>query len=359
MADAETQEELKPAAPNIPGIPAPPQLDMSWAKVPTARPPKPKIGAEGFTLRLADAGEYAYAPDRWPYENDTPRGSYPAKDRGLPAPYTIYDKAEVWAENAADLYEMAIRDQWKPATQISWSTIEPLAGHVEAAIDQIVSNISEQQYNSNAVMMGRLKDISYGYHEVKLYLATQAFDQARHVEAFRKRALANGGGLGVESPGFFNRAVHASFKFTELVIYMNIIRTSFLLALCEHGDKIGRSQADRQLFENTANDLRRHLSYGIEHVKHYLLTGDEQKRRNVRAWLDRGEIMLAADMRRDKPLREAFILALGDTIEQGKAGLRELRQAQLRKLLRTLELATYVGHEEHVSSSLRDVVENP
>jgi hypothetical protein len=208
-------------------------------------------------------------------------------------------------------------------------------------------------------MMGRLKDISYGYHEVKLYLATQAFDQARHVEAFRKRALSNGGGLGVESPGFFNRAVHASFKFTELVIYMNIIRTSFLLALCEHGDKIGRSQADRELFENTASDLRRHLSYGIEHVKHYLLNGDEQKRRNVRAWLDRGEIMLAADLRRDKPLREAFILALGDTVEQGKAGLRELRQAQLRKLLRTLELARYVGHEDHVSPSLRDVVDNP
>ena len=41
---------------------------------------------------------------------------------------------------------------------------------------------------------------------------------------------------------------------------MNIIRTSFLLALCEMGDKIGRSQADRQLFELTANDLRRHLS---------------------------------------------------------------------------------------------------
>ena len=100
--------------------------------------------------------------------------------------------------------------------------------------------------------MGRLKDISYGYHEVKLYLATQAFDHARHVEAFRKRALANGGGLGVQSPGFFNRTVYASFKFTELVIYMNIIRTSFLLALCEQGDKIGRSQADRELF-----DLRR------------------------------------------------------------------------------------------------------
>ena len=356
MADAETQEQ---AHVEIPGIITLPALDMSWAKVPTERPPKPKIGAEGFTLRLADAGAYAWVPDHWPYENDTPRGSYPSTDTGLPAPYTIYDKAEVWADNAADLYELAIKEQWKPATQISWGSIEPLPDHVEAAIDQIVANFSEQQYNSTQVLMGWMKEISYGFHEVKLYLSTQVFDQARHVEAFRKRALANGGGLGVQAPGFFNRTVYASFKFTELIVYMNIIRTSFLLALCEAGGKIGRSQADRQLFDLTANDLRRHMAYGIEHLRHYLLVGDEQKRRNVKTWLERGEIMMAADLKRDKPLREALILALGDTVAKGKEGLKELRQAQLRKYLLALEAGTYRDHEQHVTDSMREAIDNP
>ncbi len=356
MADAETQEQ---AHVEIPGIITLPALDMSWAKVPTERPPKPKIGAEGFTLRLADAGAYAWVPDHWPYENDTPRGSYPSTDTGLPAPYTIYDKAEVWADNAADLYELAIKEQWKPATQISWGSIEPLPDHVEAAIDQIVANFSEQQYNSTQVLMGWMKEISYGFHEVKLYLSTQVFDQARHVEAFRKRALANGGGLGVQAPGFFNRTVYASFKFTELIVYMNIIRTSFLLALCEAGGKIGRSQADRQLFDLTANDLRRHMAYGIEHLRHYLLVGDEQKRRNVKTWLERGEIMMAADLKRDKPLREALILALGDTVAKGKEGLKELRQAQLRKYLLALEAGTYRGHEQHLTDSMREAIDNP
>jgi hypothetical protein len=362
MADTETKTETpaeEPAAPQIPGIITPPALDMSWSKVPTERPPKPKIGAEGFTLRLADAGAYAWAPDHWPYENDTPRGSYPSKDMGLPAPYTIYDKAECWAENSADLYELGIKEQWKPATQISWGSIEPLADHIEAAIDQIASNFSEQAYNSNGALMGRLKDLSYGFHEVKLYLATQVFDHARHVEAFRKRALANGGGLGVQTPGFFNRTVSASFKFTELIIYMNIIRGSFMLAACEAGDKIGRSQADRQLFELTANDLRRHLAFGIEHLRYYLLVGNEAKRRNVRTWLERGEIMMAADLKRDKPLREAYILALGDTVAHGKEGLKALREAQLRKYLLTLEAATYRGHDAHVTQSMREAVDNP
>ena len=359
MADAETKTDETAAPPQIPGIITPPALDMSWAKVPTERPPKPVIGAEGFTLRLADAGAYAWVPDVWPYENDTPRGSFPSKDSGLPAPYTIFNKADVWAENAADLYELGVKEQWKPATQISWASIEPLADHIEAAIDQICSNFSEQAYNSNGTLLGSLKNISYGFHEVKLYLSTQAFDHARHTEAFRKRALANGGGLGVQTPGFFNRTVMASFKFTEMIIYMNIIRGSFMLAVCEMGDKIGRSQADRQLFDLTANDLRRHLAFGIEHLRFYLLMGDDRKRRNVRTWLERGEIMMAADLKRDKPLREAFILALGDTVAHGKEGLKALREAQLRKYVLTLEAATYRGHGDHITQSMREAVENP
>ena len=339
----------------------PPPLNMAWAKAPTERPPLPqKFGPEGFTLRLADAGSYGWVPDHWPYQNDTPRGAWPAPEdrRGLAAPYTIYEKHEVWADSAADLYELAIRERWAPATQISWGSIEPIAEHVEAALDQVFTNISEQQYNSNQVLMGWLMQISYGFHEVKLYLSTQVFEQARHVEAFRKRALANGGGLGVQMPGFMNRTVYATFKFTEYVTYVNILRGSFLLALCEWGDRLGRSQADRQLFEYTANDLRRHLAFGVDHLKHYLRHSSADQAR-VNTWLGRGEAMMAADLQRDKPLREAFILALGDTVLEGKDGLKQLRRAQLDKYLAMLEAATVYNHEADLIPAFRNVIDEP
>jgi hypothetical protein len=339
----------------------PPPLNMSWAKVPTERPPKPKdLGPEGFTLKKADAGGYAWSPDYWPYRNDTPRGAWPAPEdrRGLSAPYTIYDKHEVWAESAADLYEIAIQSRWIPATEISWGSIEPVEEHVEASLDQIFTMISETQYNSNQMLMGWLTEISYGYHEVKLYLSTQVFEQARHVEAFRKRALSNGGGLGVQTPGFMNRTVYSAFKFTELVVYINIIRASFLLGLCEQGDKLARSQADRQLFENTANDLRRHITFGVDHLK-YFMRHSTSNVPHIETWLNRGEAMLSADLKRDKPLREAFILALGDTVEQGKANLKELRQAQLQRYLTTLKSASIYNRDEKVIPALRDVIENP
>ncbi len=347
--------------PNNPYGFVPPPLNMAWAKAPTERPPRPKdIGPEGFTLRLADQGSYGWAPDHWPYQNDTPRGAWPAAlaNRGLLAPYTIYEKHEVWADCAADLYELAIRERWIPATQISWGSIEPLPDHIEASLDQLYTNISEQQYNSNQVLMGWLKDISYGYHEVKLYLSTQVFDQARHVEAFRKRALSNGGGLGVQAPGFMHRTVYSAFKFTEFVCYVNILRASLLLGLAEWGDRIGRSQADRQLFENTANDLRRHMTYGVDHLKFYI-RHDEANLERVHTWLNRGEAMLAADLRRDKPLREALILALGDSVQEGKERLKELRQHQLQKYLRTLEAASVYDRKERLIPAFQEVIESP
>ena len=282
-----------------------------------------------------------------------PRGA----NRGLPAPYTIFDKHEVWADNAADLYELGIRERWIPATEVAWGSIEPLDEHVEAALDQVFTNISEAQYNSNQMLLGWLQEISYGYHEVKLYLSTQVFDQARHIEAFRKRALANGGGLGVQMPGFMNRTVYSSFKFTELVTYINILRGSFYLALAEN-EHLPKSEADRQLFNGMANDLQRHLAYGVDHLKHYV-RHDDTNRHHVNTWLARGEAMMAADLARDKPLREALILALGETVKEGKERLKELRQAQLKKYLQTLEAASVYKHDENLVPAFQRVIEQP
>ncbi len=369
MPDTTTESEAKLKAeqkagqgPPQAGAPSfePPPLNMSWANAPTERPPRPtNLGEDGFTLAKADSGSYGWAPDHWPYQNDTPRGAWPAEDvnRGLPAPYTIFDKHEVWADNAADLYELAIRERWIPATEVSWGSIEPLDDHVEAALDQVFTNISEQQYNSNQVLLGWLQEISYGFHEVKLYLSTQIFDQARHLEAFRKRALVNGGGLGIQMPGFMHRTVYAAFKFTELICYINILRASFTLALAQN-EHLPRSQADHQLFDGMARDLERHLAYGVDHLKHYL-RHDTINRSHITTWLARGEAMMAADLSRDNTLREALILSLGETVSEGKTRLKELRQAQLDKYLKTLEAVGFYKHGETVTPALQQIIDEP
>ena len=69
--------------------------------------------------------------------------------------------------------------------------------------------------------------------------------------------------------------------------------------------------------------------------------------------------MMAADLSRDKPLREALILSLGETISEGKVRLKELRQAQLEKYLKTLEAASIYKHGEALAPALQQVIDEP
>ena len=119
-----------------------------------------------------------------------------------------------------------------------------------------------------------------------------------------------------------------------------------------------RAQADRELFEHTANDLRRHSAYGADHLKHYLRAASVNRDR-VNTWIARGEAMMAADLQRDTVLREALILALGDTIEEGKAALKELRAAQLQKYLLTLEAASIYKRGEALVPACQEAIESP
>ncbi len=334
-----------------------PPLDMSWAKAPTERGRLPEIGDTGLELKAIEQGTYGFVPDHWPYENDTPRGAFQPEDGGLAASYSIYDKAEVWADNAAALYEEAIRNHWPSATSVPWNTLEKLPRPIELAIDQLCTNWSEQSQLGLEAVSKWLEEISYGFHEVKMYLATVCFDYGRHTEAFRKRALANGGGLGMQTPGTFDRAVYSAMKFTEMASMQLVFRASFQITLFEkYADVLSRSEADRKLYELVARDLRRHLAYGIEHLKYYVSTSPH-KRGRIHAYLNRGETAWAADMRRNKPQAEALMLLLDSDPRVAKTKLQEMRKQQLADYEENLRQALLPDHQ--VSEFLLNAIEPP
>ena len=333
-----------------------PPLDMSWAKVPTDRLPRLKAGEKGLRLADVEVGAYGFVPDQWAFETDLPRGAYPPMQNGILASYTIYDKAEVWAECSRDLYEDAIAERWTSANDISWSTMEPLPDHIEQSICQLMTHWSEDAIIGCEVISGWLERISYGYHEVKLYLGTQVFDYARHAETFRKRALSNGGGLGFQAPGAVHRAIYSAMKFTEMMTYLSVVRTSWFLSLLERaGLSLARNEAERKMYAYVAQDLKRHLRYGVDHLKWYLQT-QPQKRSTVMTWLARGEITLASDLRNGTPQNEALILLLDDKPATGKRKLDELRRQQLDDYCARLREATIIRSPEDVVPGLRRVI---
>ncbi len=333
-----------------------PPLDMTWADSPTERGRLPAITEHGLELGAIEQGSYGFIPDRWMYENDMPRGAYmPPDTANLAASYSIYDKSEVWADNAAALYEEAIRERWISAVDVPWDTLAPLPRHEELAIDQLCTNWSEHSHLGLEAVSMWLEEISYGFHEVKLYLATVCYEFGRHTEAFRKRALSNGGGLGMQTPGTFTRTVYSAMKFTEMVSIQMLLRGSFQISLFErYGDAIGRSDADRKLYQLVARDLRRQLAFATEHLKYFVAT-QPHKRGQAHAYLSRGEAALGNELRRNRPHNEALMLLLDSDPVKARGKLAEVWKAQLADYRENLRKAMLGDHE--VSEFMLRVIE--
>ncbi|HWO93308.1 MAG TPA: hypothetical protein VNL92_00920, partial [Dehalococcoidia bacterium] len=321
------------------------KIDLTWMDVPTERLQKIKPSERGLLLSQIEIGSYGYVPDTWRRLDDMPRGAWPPDHGGPVGRYSVVEKVDVWAENVRELYEEAILHRWAPATDVPWHQLEELPWHIELALDQVCTRLSEDALIANQVLNGWFERIAYGFHDAKLYLASVSFETARHTEAFRKRALANGGGLGVQGPAWFHRRVAGSGNFTEFVIHELVQRTSFKRTMCAALEERAQTGTDRTLFARVGADLDRQLAYSLGHLEYYVQYNQparQDARPQVDFWLWNGERFMARDITDDGPMDEALMLVLGDgeTVESGKRALLELRRRQIREYIERLASAT-------------------
>jgi hypothetical protein len=333
------------------------QLDLSWMQVPTEWNTRARPTRHGLTLEAINIGKYGEVPDVWEYQTEMPRGAIPiAGVEGMG--YSIYQKQEVWSDACAALYEEAIQRRWRPATDVPWDSIAPLPDDVERAICQLCTYFSEKA-QAEADVLGRWEpEISYGYHEVKLYLATVIFEAARAVEVFRKRALSNGGGLGIQSPGWSFRAVIDARNFSEMAVMQMVLHDSLTLAEYEFGAKHAKNAAEQFIFERALQDKARHLAYGVTHLK-YVLMHREDRREEVQRYLDKAEGMLVQDDTKDNATRPAWALYFGggrDGIAEGLQTYRAMRRRFLEQYLARLKWAT-LERSERLHPGLRAFLE--
>jgi hypothetical protein len=335
-----------------------PQPSLDWLNADVERV-KVLPGPDGLTLERIMVGRYGEVPDHWPHLTDFPRGASPGGPTMFAASYSINDKADLWANNAAALYEQAIRDRWVSATDIPWETLTPLPDEVEAAVCQLCTSLSEDGFAAQQVIGRWLERMAYGFLEVKSFLATQVFDAGRHCEAYRKRALTNGGGLGVQSPGVMHRALTDSLKWTELVGALNLFRTSVTLALLET-EALAQTEAEATLYRLTARDLERWLAYGVAHVR-YHLEHRPDRRDQLAGGLVRGEAAFAQDTTRDEPLRDALLILLGrgESSRVAHDRLAELRRRQVDRYLDALDRAGLPERRGRSETVLKSVLASP
>ena len=291
---------------------------------------KPTPSEDGMRLSDVDIGSYGEVPDVWKYRNDLPRGTRPVPGLYMPAGYAIYDKAEVWAPSSADLYEDAIRDRWIPATDLDWENREELSPEVERATGQICAIYSTYGIAEQKILSKWFEEISYGFHEVKLFLATQVYDAGRKVEALRKRALHGSGTIGKAPLSDVSESWYNALTFTDMITALNVVYKSYELTAFEMAGEWARSDFDRDLFSRLASDSKRHLQYGLEHLEWYNRYANLAEE-EIPIFLTKAEAGLSSELVQSPLEREALAVLYADGVERldaGVEGLRKLREQQ-------------------------------
>lgn len=273
-------------------------------------------GEHGLRLGDLNVGIYGEIPEHWEDQSRRPRGA--ADLPGMPPlPYHLRSKHQVWADSAADLYEEAIQHRWIPATDIPWNDLSPLPDDVERAVCQVLTELMQAANAELECITYWQEQMSYGYHEVKQFLAVAALTCARHIDAFRKRCLANGGGLGLESRGRMNRAILESRGgWTEAVVYIYLLRGFYIQAQYRFLLAHAHNAAERKIFANCLADHARHMTYALDHLK-YAINQQNGQRAVIQTLLSIGERTLAREI--EEPVqRSALAVVFGGSIEGGR-----------------------------------------
>ena len=313
----------KEASDDLKDLEIPPKK-LDWMKRTYQWGVKADLTDSGLTLGALNVGIYGEIPDRWDDQSRMPRGAYPMP--GVPPIGNfISEKRDLWSDNSADLYEEAIQRRWAPATDIPWESIEPLPDDVEAAVCQLCTVLCQHANTEIETLGSWLHQMSYGYHEVKLFLATEMFDAARHFEVFRKRALSNGGGLGLELKGDVKRMIIESrggWSETALLLYM--LRGLFTFTIYRYGSILANNDAEKAIFEKSVQDKARHLSYGIEHLR-YAMTRQDDKNLGFNSLLGIGERLVARECREPIVL-EPLAVIFGGGVSGAHSGMKVVQR---------------------------------
>ncbi|MHB8683512.1 MAG: ferritin-like domain-containing protein [Dehalococcoidia bacterium] len=320
--------------------PLPASLDLSWLRAPGDWGIHAKPGKRGLTLDEINVGPYAEIPDAPSGQTMRPRGAMARE--GVPHVGYMLRRDDIWSKNATLLYEEAVQRQWSSATDIPWDKLAPLPDDIELAMSQLCTFLTEVEFIAGDTPAQWLPTISNDHYEIKLYLASQIMDEARHLDVFRKRALANGGGLMSGGPGSGLRSIIGARDFTEMSAIMHIIGEGFIQTLFRSGELLSHNEAEKSMFRLALQDESRHVAFGVMHMKHILET-EPERREEVHNYLDVGEeIFAGTGVTATGGSIESLAILLGGGVQHMDEGLNTLlavRKRQVNEYMHRLEVA--------------------
>ena len=287
-------------------------------------------------------------------ENNTGRveGSIPRGDVPQFGAYTFRTKKEVWAHNLTKLYQEFVTRQWSSATDIPWETIEALPDDIEAAECQLATFFAQVEFVASDVPGRFISTMSPDYHEVRMVLLGQVMDESRHLDVFRKRALANGGGLMrmIDSVSdVVGGSTDNAREFTELSSRLHITGEGNVLTLFRLGELMAYNEAEKAIYRRCAQDEARHVAIGVLHLR-YMNEFTPERREEIHSYLDEGESRQSSGAGGENPAArniltsDALAVLLGggkDKTDEGQKILMAIRQRQTKEYFQRLKSAGF------------------
>ncbi len=336
-----------------------PALDLSWLNLDNTWGVRAKPGRRGLTLDEIEIGPYGEVPEHTDNRTLRPRGAVarPETPR-IGTPYGT--RADVYADNARLLYEEAVQRQWSSATDIPWETITPLPDAMERAMCQLCTFLTEVEFIAGDTPGQWMPRINSEHHEVKLFLLSQIMDEARHLDVFRKRALANGGGLlsGTAQAGL--RRIIEAQDFTEMSAILHILGEGFVQTLFRMGEYIAQSEAEKKIYRLAAQDESRHVAFGVMHLKH-VVEHQPWRREELHWYYDQAESILRTEglTGAQYTTQALAILAGQGDVDKGTPVVMAILRKQVNEYMHRLEVAGLGDRRERISSWLVPYLDPP
>jgi hypothetical protein len=339
-------------------------LDLGWLDAGTEQI-EVNAASEKRGLTYLDLNEGSYGYDALP---EIPRGPRGAAPRG--AGYDVANqadlgpelnlKSDVWAYKVASFYEEAVSRQWDATTDVPWADLARYERpeEVEIAFAQLCTFFTEVEMIATDLPAKWCWRMNNQFHEVKGFIATQAIDEARHAEVFRKRALAGGVGLMQALPQAEHslKAILETDTYSEASAFMHLLAEGNVLTMFRFSEFISPTPVDKRMFQLVMQDEARHVSYGMQHLR-WILDNTPERREQLHAALDEAENFSLSQF--DSSLFEAMIVLAGKgtSPEQIKRGIEIVGTLQVKQIEEYFGRLRRAGFEERIErSKFRDLL---
>jgi hypothetical protein len=231
-------------------------------------PPGPALGRDGV-VRMDDVRGALGEP---PAHVDPRSGLVPlgavAEPGGPAHDWGLNERDALWAAEISALTERAAADGWDATADIPWSAAAGLPPDVERAVAQVMTYIAQNEYAALYVPARFLPQVNPQYAEVLMWLTSHIHDEARHVEVFTKRALA--GGARAHALASTELSLHTLLQersFSNAALLLNVLGEGTFLDLLRFVERHAPDAATAAAARLAHRDERRHVHFGIAHVR--------------------------------------------------------------------------------------------